>query len=372
MHLFKNFLYLFFLNCCFSFSQTISVSEILSENKITTFENQKIILLDFWATWCAPCIIASKQLEYVQKANANKLFIISISDENSSKLNQFLQKKPINLMVVSDFENNTFEKFNVTTRPYSVLFGLDGKVLWQGHPSDLSQIKIDNFYNSEVIRNVNRTLNGIIKVKTPDVEVSEIESDIFSITESNNPSVFSISDKNVKFSGLLSDLLLKVKNCYPYEIVFSDKTNVSVLMSCPKLLWFDSKDEVFNLILNQLNLSCNLKQKQIAGSQFIIKNSALLWDKNQIIWDENSISESNSIIGTDRIQADNIDIQSFCKLISKAKNKNFFYEGLNVELYDWDLNYLYDNLMLEELESTFGIIIEPTVVSKNVMLFSKK
>ena len=129
-----------------SYSQTIKVSDIVSENKITSFSDQKLILIDFWATWCAPCVYATKQLEILQRHNIDKVFVISISDEHESKIKAYLERKPIDLMVTSDYENNTFEKYNIQIRPYAALLDLKGNLLWKGSPSDLSQRKLDNFY----------------------------------------------------------------------------------------------------------------------------------------------------------------------------------------------------------------------------------
>ncbi|TAE26216.1 MAG: hypothetical protein EAZ92_10980 [Candidatus Kapaibacterium sp.] len=66
------------------YSQEISVAKVITENSIVAFDQQKLILLDFWATWCSPCHTASKQLEYFQATHQDKVFVISISDESSS------------------------------------------------------------------------------------------------------------------------------------------------------------------------------------------------------------------------------------------------------------------------------------------------
>jgi thiol-disulfide isomerase/thioredoxin len=42
----------------------------------------KVILLDFWATWCEPCIKGMPHLEELQQTYKNKLQIITLTSEN--------------------------------------------------------------------------------------------------------------------------------------------------------------------------------------------------------------------------------------------------------------------------------------------------
>src|SRR3954469_18979568 len=56
----------------------------------------KVVVLEFWATWCASCIPALKHMnELADEFKDKPIQFISITDENESKISQFLKKTPI-------------------------------------------------------------------------------------------------------------------------------------------------------------------------------------------------------------------------------------------------------------------------------------
>ena len=69
------------------------------EMKLSDFEGKKIIL-DFWATWCSPCVQEIPHfIELQNSIPESQLTIIGISDENIEELKEFSQKKNINYII---------------------------------------------------------------------------------------------------------------------------------------------------------------------------------------------------------------------------------------------------------------------------------
>lgn len=61
----------------------------------------KVIIINYWATWCPPCVAEIPDLIELQKENPDKLQIIGISlDDNSSDVRQFMKKYKLNYPVV--------------------------------------------------------------------------------------------------------------------------------------------------------------------------------------------------------------------------------------------------------------------------------
>ncbi|WP_338375207.1 TlpA disulfide reductase family protein [uncultured Flavobacterium sp.] len=353
-------------------AQSVLVADVIEENKITGFSEQKLIIIDFWATWCAPCVSATKQLEILQKQNKEKVFVLSMSDEHSSKIKKYLDKRPIDLMVTSDYDKYTFSKYEVTSRPYAILLDLNGELLWKGHPSDLTQKKLDQFYDEQPKNLIKKDLFSIIELKAEDAQVEEKLSDVNKILiekiDDDFEEITSTNDE-VNYAGSLSNLFFVLSNKYPFELQFDEKADERLKLTCSKQMWELNKQKIIDEVMSNFDLHITEFTEEINATELIIKNDNLLWDANQFDWEG---SPSNYIVGTDRIQADNISLFAICSLLSKVKDVNYIYNGQNTSLYDWDLQFLYDDLMQEELENSFGITLKPITYNANITKISKK
>lgn len=88
----------------------------------------KVVILDFWATWCSPCVSALARFEGLKKQFGNKLVVVAVSDESRSRLKQFMVNRPTTLLIGSDTANSLQPLFPHRTIPHTVLIGTDGKI----------------------------------------------------------------------------------------------------------------------------------------------------------------------------------------------------------------------------------------------------
>ena len=92
---------------------------------------EKIVLLNFWATWCEPCKEEMPSLDRLQnnpKLNNLKIFVINISRENLEKVNNFFNELNIkNLEPYFDAPTTLAKKLSLRGVPTSVLFNGDSK-----------------------------------------------------------------------------------------------------------------------------------------------------------------------------------------------------------------------------------------------------
>ena len=103
------------------------ISSVLFEGKIT--------LLDFWATWCKPCIKEFPIINSQYKKYRNKGFqVISISvDKNISSPKSYLEKNPfswnLSLYASGEFESGLAEDYQLVALPKPILIDREGKII---------------------------------------------------------------------------------------------------------------------------------------------------------------------------------------------------------------------------------------------------
>ncbi len=358
----------FFLNIDNIVAQQLQFTNKISENKITLFNNQKLILLDFWATWCGPCVAATKQMEIFQEYNKDKVFIFSISDETEKVVTKFLLKKPIDLIVVLDKDKRYIDKYNVLSRPYAVLVNLKGELLWKGHPGDLNQTLLNSFYD-KVKNDVKVSFEDLVifkdNIKTPKISSNEVID--FNLKKSSSTfDLLEIDENKVSFIGKISKLIAILKNKTSFELEVESGLNYVVELSCDIDDW-SNKIEILNKICSKLNLNIQDYEKIQFGNEIIVDNKELLWKKTEIDWEDNPVKY---LIGSDKITANDVSLKEIAKIMTDSKNKNYIYLGDDNTLYDWDFQFLYDDLMKEDLASTFGISIKPTNASQSITKIS--
>ena len=92
---------------------------------------EKIVLLNFWATWCEPCKEEMPSLDRLQanpKLNNLRIFAINISKENFKKVNKFFKDLDIkNFEPYFDAPTTLAKTFSLRGVPTSILFNKDGK-----------------------------------------------------------------------------------------------------------------------------------------------------------------------------------------------------------------------------------------------------
>jgi len=99
------------------------------EGKLPADLKGKIVLVDFWASWCAPCALSFPVMENLQKNYPDHLVIIAISvDEKPAKMEMFLKKHPSSFAVLRDAEQKLVDTIGTQAMPTSFLLDGEGKV----------------------------------------------------------------------------------------------------------------------------------------------------------------------------------------------------------------------------------------------------
>jgi peroxiredoxin len=92
----------------------------------------KVVLVNFWATWCPPCRKEMPDLEALSKQFAEQgLVILSITDDDPQKVKAYLEKQNITYPVLLDAGSKLNAQFRVYGIPRSFLYDRDGKLVAQ-------------------------------------------------------------------------------------------------------------------------------------------------------------------------------------------------------------------------------------------------
>lgn len=88
----------------------------------------KPIMLDFWATWCGPCVESLPDTEKATIAFPN-VTVLAISDESRSTLHEFLNANPLQINVCVDEDSDASDAYHVSAIPCRVFIDRHGKIV---------------------------------------------------------------------------------------------------------------------------------------------------------------------------------------------------------------------------------------------------
>lgn len=118
----------------------------LSNNTTTSLDDlrcNEVLVLDFWASWCGPCLASLPILEKIAKefeGKGVKVIAVNISD-TPEKAKAAFEKHGITLPIGFDIDNALAKSYEVKTIPRTFIIGRDGKIadILSGASPDLEQ-----------------------------------------------------------------------------------------------------------------------------------------------------------------------------------------------------------------------------------------
>ncbi len=112
-------------------------------NKITAESLEgKVVIMDFWATWCGPCMASMPHMKelYAKHHEADGVEVIAVNrDRDIDTLRKTKQEVGMPWKHVFDGDASISKKFNVTGIPQIFIFSRTGEYLWSGHPVNMDE-----------------------------------------------------------------------------------------------------------------------------------------------------------------------------------------------------------------------------------------
>lgn len=99
-----------------------------SDYNFNTAKN-KVVLVNFWATWCPPCIAEMPSLQKLYNDYNTSVEFVIVSNENLEVMQSFLDKNNYSFNTLKTLESPTSTQFNVTSIPRTFLISKSGEIV---------------------------------------------------------------------------------------------------------------------------------------------------------------------------------------------------------------------------------------------------
>lgn len=157
----------------------------LSWNKL----KGKVVVLEFWATWCGPCVQSIPHLNELAEQFKNKpVVFISVTSENEEVVRLFLKNHPMKTFVGLDDYQVLNKAFRVQGIPQVVIVDADGHIAAITHPASVKPENLDEVLAGK-------------KCSLPEPEVYTVDKFAPQVVPNEAPALFEISIREHQMPG---------------------------------------------------------------------------------------------------------------------------------------------------------------------------
>lgn len=186
----------------------IEVEKFVKGSPVTGFEKGRVYVVEFWATWCGPCIASMPHISKLQKQYKDKVTIIgtniweerTYSDATFDKVKKFVDEQgdKMGYTVAYDgaakkMDTNYMKAAGRNGIPSAFVVDQTGTVAWMGHPmfldavlADVTAGKWDVKTSPAKLEAAQKTLTGIMRKAATDPKAALADWAAF---EKENPGV---------------------------------------------------------------------------------------------------------------------------------------------------------------------------------------
>jgi thiol-disulfide isomerase/thioredoxin len=181
-----------------------------------------VTVVEFWATWCGPCIKGIPHLTELQKKYDSKVNIVGISNEDEATVKPFIEKMGDKMeyhVGITDKTSYRAYMEGIGGIPHAFLVDTSGTVVWHGHPATidgpLSQVVAGTFDHakSSAIGKAENEIQQLLSGQSPNIRSALTKIDeLFALDPANGIAVsMSLAiGKHQKNPKLIRDTLTRL------------------------------------------------------------------------------------------------------------------------------------------------------------------
>ena len=339
-------------------------------NNISLKEKQNpLIFIDFWATWCAPCIASMPHTQELQKHSEHVTFVY-LTNDPEYKVQLFLKNKGYDFHALIDNERKTIDEFQVKSIPQSFLIGPEGEIVWKGKPTDMSLDDLQYF--EEQYQNIKGDKNRFVLDQPQDNVQNRVawkhRKQLLYRTTDFAQNIYQNNPDNQYLSGDLT---------YIFSFLYGipEKQLINKLSDDYLEFKFNGNDQkkFIKAIKSFINKKYPYRLKMHTITQKI-------WEVKEKT-DEDFMSkeifnfgkgDAQYLKGEIAIKIDNATPEQLFKILSQQTPYTFIYIGKNKNLYDWSIIYQNKELLINQLANDLDFEIQEKEVPVKQYIFYKK
>ena len=362
---------------------------LLNKPKNKTIEN-RFIVLDFWATWCAPCLRNVDHINTLKEHFSDQdILFLQMTKESAQTARSVFDRVEFQTPVVTDKRNKTYANFGdgineIAYYPMVVLIDDTNIIRWYGSSEKLTIEMLEELLLRKNIPIAQMSLNGPYNIaRDPETYINrEFGVELWSELMQDPNIVFTsliqeipknqekIFDVKTATGALIQGHTLNsmLKSLYPDKVFVIPESLISTKYNFYFVnhdLNSDSDQLLLHEIASQLDLDLNKSKTNHVERGLFVKDDALLIP---------STSDKRSPISLDENDILTLSYNTISELASAISQRtDLFLTTTNntKKRYQFNVNIATNESIKESLKC-YGIFIRDTDIISEVYVFSEK